>query len=213
MAAKIEIRCITCGAYGENAYLIWADGADQAALVGPGGGVELIEAALVESGKALGAIFLTHGHFDHTLAAPQLARRHGASIYAHEDDLPMLEDEALNLYNPADADLPPPKDFGARAYPAADGGTFEICGLRLQLLHTPGHTPGSVCLYDEENGALFSGDTMFASAFGRTDFPGGSTMQMRRSLRRLLLLPEQTRVYPGHQEATTIARERAHYRF
>ena len=103
--------------------------------------------------------------------------------------------------------MPPTEGLRALSYP----NSFEIAGLRLEVLHTPGHTPGGVCLYLPEEGVLFSGDTLFAAGFGRVDFPGSSSREMRQSLRRLFTLPEETRVYPGHGESTTIGREKARH--
>ena len=210
---QLEISCIACGMYGANAWLIGLPEREDVLLVDPGDDLDALEAAIAKDGRRLGAILLTHGHFDHTLAAGELSRRHGAQIYVHEGDLNMVEDERLNVYNPAASTLPAPKDFRAKAYPAADGGKFALCGVELTLLHTPGHTPGCVCLYAEKDGVLFSGDTLFASGFGRTDLPGGSMAQLRKSLIRLLQLPGEVRICPGHGGTSTIARERRVYGF
>ena len=212
MPDKLEIRRVLCGAYGENAYLVFAPGADEAVLIDPGDGLAALRQALAASGRKFGAILLTHGHFDHTLAAGPLARESGALVYAHADDLSMVEDARLNVYDAAAATLPAPAGVGARPYLAADGEAFAVCGLSLRLLHTPGHTPGSVCLYSEADGTLFSGDTLFARGYGRTDLPGGSDAQMLASLRALFALPEETRVLPGHGGETTLGREKRYYR-
>ena len=210
---RLEISSVACGMYGANAWLIGLPERDDMLLVDPGDDLGTLENAIARSGKKLGAILLTHGHFDHTLAAGELSRRHGAQIYVHEGDLDMIEDERLNVYNPAVSALPAPKDFCAKAYPAADGEKFALCGVEFTLLHTPGHTPGCVCLYAENEGVLISGDTLFAAGFGRTDLPGGSMAMLRNSLRRLLQLPGETRICPGHGQTSTIARERGYYGF
>ena len=210
---QLDIRPITCGMYAANAWLVSAPGREDTLVIDPGDGLDALENAIAESGRKLGAILLTHGHFDHTLAAGELSRRHGAQIYIHAGDLNMVENERLNVYNPAVSTLPAPKDFCAKAYPAEDGEKFMLCGVEFTLLHTPGHTPGCVCLYAQKQGLLFSGDTLFASGFGRTDLPGGSMAQLRKSLIALLQLPGEVQICPGHGGTSTIARERRVYGF
>ena len=212
MPDSLEICRVLCGAYGENAYIVRAVDAPKCVLVDPGDGLAAIETALTAAGCPLGAILLTHGHFDHTLAAGVLARKHGVPVYIHADDLDMLEDPRRNAYDAMAATLPSPTGVGAAAYPAGDGEAFSVCGLTFTLLHTPGHTPGSVCLYDEAHAVLFSGDTLFSMGYGRTDLPGGSDAQMYASLLRLFRLPEGVRVLPGHGGETTISREKRRYR-
>ena len=206
--AILEVRRVLCGVYGENAWLVRRPGADRLLIVDPGDGLEALETAIREMNAAPAAILLTHGHFDHTLAAGPLAAKYACPVYVHPLDLDMVEDEALNVYDALAADLPAPKGVGARPYPEGD---FAPAGIALQVLHTPGHTPGSCCLYAPEDGTLFSGDTLFAAGYGRMDLPGGSPEDLRRSLPRLLALPEETRVCPGHMGETTIGRERRRY--
>ena len=214
MAEELLLRRVLCGAYEENAWLVGAAGEDTAVLIDPGDGLAELRAALAASGRRLGAILLTHGHFDHTLAAGPLARESGAPVYVHPADLAMVEDARLNAFNPMAADLPCPADVGAEVYPVSDGEIFSACGLSFRLMHTPGHTPGSVCLYDADNGLLFSGDTLFAMGYGRTDLPGGSDEEMSASLLRLFTtLPGTTRVLSGHGKETSIGREAGYYRF
>ena len=212
MPEALEIRRVLCGAYGENAWLVRAAGAERALLIDPGDGLESLEAELAASGWTLGAILLTHGHFDHTLAAGILRQQYGVPVYVHAADLDMVEDPARNAYDAYAARLPSPTGVGAAPYPVGDGEALALCGLSLRLLHTPGHTPGSVCLYDEANAVLFSGDTLFARGYGRTDLPGGSDREMYASLLRLFRLPEDVRVCPGHGGETTIGREKRLYR-
>ena len=116
----------------------------------------------------------------------------------------MLSDASLSAYNPEVSSLPQPGHIACTAYPES------LFGFRV--LHTPGHTPGSVCLYREEEKVLFSGDTLFRAGFGRTDLAGGSMHQLLSSLRTLLALPRDVRVYPGHGESTTIDEECRRYR-
>ena len=191
----MKIEKIVCGAYAENAYCI-----DGELLIDPGD--DLPTLARLDGG--IKAILLTHGHFDHMLAAEELQKRTGVPVYVHPLDAPMLSDASLSAYNPEVSSLPQPGHIACTAYPES------LFGFRV--LHTPGHTPGSVCLYHEGEKVLFSGDTLFRAGFGRTDLAGGSMHQLLSSLRTLLALPRDVRVYPGHGESTTIDEECRRYR-
>ena len=201
------IQRIVCGAYQENAYLLCAAGRNDCVLIDPGDDISTLRRAVAASGRRLGGILLTHGHFDHILAAQPLQAETGAPVFAHAQDIPQLCDAQLNSYNAMCSALPCPSRLDAQAYAAE----LELCGLRFEVLHTPGHTPGSICLYDAVNALLFSGDTLFCAGFGRVDLPGGSPREMRASLRALFALPAETRVYPGHGPETTLGGERARY--
>ena len=204
---KYEITSILCGLYQENAYLLCPEGRGDAVLIDPGDDLSALKRALESSGRTLRAILLTHGHFDHMLAAQPLSRITGAAVYVHPLDQELLCDEDKNAYDPNCASLPCPADFEAEELE----DEIEVCGLRFRVLHTPGHTRGSVCYYDEENGILFSGDTLFCAGFGRMDLYGGSPAQMRTSLRSLFELPEDTQVYCGHGPMTGIQAEKRRY--
>ena len=191
----MKIEKIVCGAYAENAYCI-----DGELLIDPGDDLP----TLARLAGGIKAILLTHGHFDHMLAAEELQKRTGVPVYVHPLDAPMLSDASLSAYNPEVSSLPQPGHIAYTAYPES------LFGFRV--LHTPGHTPGSVCLYHEAEKVLFSGDTLFRAGFGRTDLAGGSMHQLLSSLRTLLALPRDVRVYPGHGESTTIDEECRRYR-
>ena len=191
----MKIERIVCGAYAENAYCI-----DGELLIDPGDDLP----TLARLAGGIKAILLTHGHFDHMLAAEELQKRTGVPVYVHPLDAPMLSDASLSAYNPEVSSLPQPGHIAYTAYPES------LFGFRV--LHTPGHTPGSVCLYREEEKVLFSGDTLFQAGFGRTDLAGGSMHQLLSSLLTLLALPRDVRVYPGHGESTTIDEECRRYR-
>jgi len=205
---KYTITPVVCGAYQENAYLLCPENSAGCILVDPGDDLSALESAIARAGRTLAGILLTHGHFDHILAAQPLQVSAGAPVYVHAGDLEMLNDERLNSYNRMVSRLPSPN--GLKAETIVD--KIEVAGIQFEILHTPGHTPGSVCFYDAENAVLFSGDTLFCCGFGRMDLPGGSPAQMRASLRMLFELPGETRVLSGHGDETTIAIERSRYR-
>lgn len=204
---KYTIECIACGPYQENAYMLCPEEGKGAVLIDPGDDLMLLKRKLSEAGRTLKGILLTHGHFDHMLSAQPLSKITGAPTYIHPLEEEMLCDEDKNAYNAMAASQPSPSDFE----PELLEETIEIEGIQFEVLHTPGHTKGSVCFYDAENGVLFSGDTLFCAGFGRMDLYGGSPMQMRQSLRKLFSLPGNTRVLCGHGYETTIGMERGRY--
>ena len=203
---SIRIQALCCGPYEENAFVAHMDGRDDCVVVDPGGNLALLERAVGE--KRVAAILLTHGHFDHILAAQPLSEKTGAPVYIHEADMEMLNDGTLNAYDPFAADLPQPNALRALAL----GDSLSAAGMDFEVLHTPGHSKGSVCLYLPAEGVLFSGDTLFMAGYGRMDLHGGSPRRMRESLLRLFGLPGEVRVCPGHGAETTIGKERSRYR-
>lgn len=190
----MEIKRLVCGLYAANAYII-----DDKYIVDPGDDINSLKKAI----PSPEAILLTHGHFDHMLGAEPVQQSSGCSVYVHPADMAMLTDERLSAYDPSVSSLSQPKNIAAREYPD------ELFGFRV--IHTPGHTPGCVCLYNEAEKVLFSGDTLFRAGFGRYDLPGGNMRKLMDSLRMLLALPGDTRVYPGHGEMTTISEECRRY--
>lgn len=156
---------------------------------------------VAERGWTLKLIVSTHGHWDHTGDNAAVAAHTGAQIAVHALDRAMLETPEP-LWAPFD--IPP----SVPAVELAESGEIRFGSIRLRVLHTPGHTPGSVCLQAVDEGLLFSGDTLFAGGWGRVDLPGGSAEQIVTSLARLADLEAPTAVLPGHGPATTIARER-----
>ncbi len=155
------------------------------------------------------ALLVTHGHVDHCGGAGSVARRWPLMAYVHPDDDFLTLDPTSQLrmlFGMApEGDFAPPQRYEN----LADGQVLELAGLAFEVLHTPGHTPGHCCFYLADEGTLFSGDQLFAGSIGRTDLPGGDYATLLASMaKKILPLPEQVDVYPGHGPATTLARER-----
>jgi len=193
-----------------NAFIVAEGPGSLAVVVDAPPDPDAIGAVLAQYDLSLAGILLTHGHIDHTGGSGQLTRSTGASVYVHPDDdfLTLHPSEQLmamfGLIPPGVYDLP--KTFEA----LTDGEVLEVAGLRFEVRHTPGHTPGHCCFYLEEQETLFSGDQLFAGSIGRTDLPRGSFTSLMTSMQeKVLVLPDETRVLPGHGPETTIARERA----
>ena len=188
----MSILTLTLGPLATNCYLVWQDGRTDAVIVDPAANSRKITAALQEHGLTPVCFLLTHAHFDHIGALkPLLAAAPDARVYVGDQDKDDPCDMAYDLLTYTDT--------------YQDGDSVEAAGLSFRVLGTPGHTPGSVCLLCGE--ALFSGDTLFAGSYGRTDFKGGSMQDMYASLRKLAALPPQTRVLPGHGPESTIEDE------
>ncbi|MCL6450915.1 MAG: MBL fold metallo-hydrolase [Acetobacteraceae bacterium] len=198
------VRSVTVGPFGANCYLLACPQTGEAALIDPGGDPVAIMGLVARTGARVRFIINTHAHVDHVGANADVKRLTGASILIHEADAPLLTNPVRNLSllspvtsRPASADRT-----------LSDGEEIEVGTLRLKVLHTPGHTPGGICLH--VGGLLFSGDTLFAGSVGRTDFPGGSMERLLESIRvKLSPLDDATRVLPGHGPATTIGAERS----
>lgn len=163
--------------------------------------LDVVRGDLEPRGWTLKLIVSTHGHWDHVGDNAALAAHTGAPIAVHPLD-------AHRLTDPQPLFAPFPIPPSVPAVELAEGGVIRFGSLRLEVLHTPGHTEGSVCLRSPEDGLLLTGDTMFAGGWGRVDLPGGSADQMVESLARLAGYPDELRVLPGHGETTAIGRER-----
>jgi glyoxylase-like metal-dependent hydrolase (beta-lactamase superfamily II) len=188
-----------------NCTILGDEAAGEAIVIDPGDDISRIHRRLTESGLKLKQILITHGHIDHVGGALKLKRLTGAPILLNENDLPQLnlmDKQAAWVGVPTPEVAPPDESL-------ADGMTVGLASLPAQVLHTPGHTQGSVCLHFAPLNMLVAGDTLFAGSIGRTDLPGGDGPQIIRSIEsRLLALPDDTRVMPGHGPATTIGEER-----
>ena len=185
----MQIFTLPLGAYQTNTYIVANDG--RCVIIDPGYEPETIHRFLESNGLTADAIFLTHGHFDHVGGVKALVEKLGCPVYIHETELSMPEAMTAGpLYY---------------THTYGEGDRVEKAGLSFRVLHTPGHTPGSVCLIAED--ACFSGDTLFYGSCGRTDLPGGDWATIRRSLNRLAQLNDLA-VYPGHGASTTLAAEK-----
>ncbi len=197
------IERITVGAYGTNCYIIACNRTKSGAVVDPGDEAERIMQAVEKHGLRIEYIILTHGHFDHIGALAKVRGRTTAKVAIHKKDAHMLQDPGKSLaafvgndYEKVYADM-----F------LEDGVVLELGDLRLEVIHTPGHTRGGICIKIGED-VLISGDTLFAGSVGRTDLPGGDFDTLIESIRtKILTLQQDTKVYPGHGIGTTIARE------
>ena len=187
----VHVEILPLGAYQTNCYIAWGEGSDDCIVIDPGYAPEQVILEAEDLGKLITAVLLTHGHFDHVGGVRGIAERLGCPVYLHEQEL--SQPEAMTA-GPL---------YYTHTY--GEGDVLKLAGLTIRVLHTPGHTPGSVCLMTEDT--LFAGDTLFQNSIGRTDFPGGSYAQIQESLNRLKNLPGETKVLPGHGPATTIAEE------
>lgn len=188
-----------------NCTILGDEVAGEAIIIDPGDDISRIHQRLDELGLKLKQILITHGHIDHVGGALKLKRLTGAPILLNENDLPLLSmmDKQAAWLGVATPDVAPPDES------LTDGMTVGLTSLPAQVLHTPGHTQGSVCLHFAPLNMVIAGDTLFAGSIGRTDLPGGDGAQIIRSIEsRLLALPDDTRVIPGHGPATTIGDER-----
>lgn len=197
----MEISVLRLGQIGTNCYIFRQDGGCRCGIVDPGDQGEQVARWMVDKGLEGSAVLLTHGHFDHILGIPGLREEWpDLPVYCHPADLG--EGDTTSLFGQR---FPTVRSFG-NITPYQEGDVVNVAGIAVEVLETPGHTPGSVTLRAEN--VLFTGDTLFAGSMGRTDFPGGDEGEIMRSLRRLGELEGDYQVLPGHEERSTLERER-----
>jgi len=197
------ITMLTVGPIMANCFIVGCEETREAAVIDPGDEPDRILQAAAESGLRIGCIINTHGHFDHTGGNHRLKTATGAPLCIHPLDAPMLDRLAASAaaWGLSAQDSPPPD----RTVDAGD--TIGVGSLRLEVIHTPGHTPGGISLYTDA--VVFVGDTLFAGSIGRTDFPGGDYETLISSIRsKLFVLDDQVRVLCGHGPETRIGREK-----
>lgn len=196
------IRPIVVGPLQVNCYVVADEATKKAIVVDPGDEPDRILDIIKKHGLDVSAIVCTHGHFDHVGAVAELKKDTGAPVMLHHDDIAIYDaaNTAGSMWG-FDVDPQPEPDVWLK-----DGDTISFGNLTITVMHTPGHSPGCVCLYG--HGVLVSGDTLFAGSVGRTDLPGGSFAMLKQSFRRLMALPEETNVFAGHGENSTIGREK-----
>lgn len=188
-----------------NCYIVGCPETKEGAIIDPGGDGSLILKAVEKLGLTIRYVINTHGHFDHILANKEVVEGTGGRLAIHPADAPMLALDGGAAWFGLEADPSPPPDVELH-----EGDVLTVGQVRLQVLHTPGHSPGSVSLYCSEEGVIFDGDVLFHMGIGRTDLPGGDYPTLIRSIHRLLALPEETRVLSGHGPETTIGYEKQH---
>lgn len=198
-------KTLVVGPLGVNCFILGCADTKVGVVVDPGGDPENIIAAITGLGLRISCVINTHGHFDHVGGNRKVLEHTGAELLVHEADARYLSlaAEVAVKYGAVTENSPPPGRF------LEDGMILDFGNHQLEVIHTPGHTPGGCCLLIASEGVVITGDTLFAEGVGRTDFPGGSHKALIESIRtRLMTLPDSTLVYPGHGPSSTIGHER-----
>lgn len=198
----MKISTIVVGPLQVNCFIVYDEGSHDAIVVDPGDDAEKIIRPIEDGKLEVSRIVCTHAHFDHIGAVKRLKDKTGAVVMLHKED--------LDIYTRADKhgevwgfkiEQPPEPDIYV-----VDGDEIFLGRSCFKVLHTPGHSPGGICLYGED--VIFTGDTIFAGSVGRTDFTGGSMAELKRSFSKVISLPPETRIFPGHGPLTTVKKEK-----
>ena len=198
------IETIPVGPLQVNGYILGCERSREGVVIDAGGDVDRLLARITKLGLSIRYLLDTHGHFDHVGGNRAFLEATGAKFLIHERDAFLLSmaADAGRSFGVLTENSPQPDQY------LTDGMTISFGDQRLKVIHTPGHSPGGCCFYGRSTGVLFTGDTLFNGSVGRTDLPGGSMEVLTRSIReRLAILPESTKVYPGHGPSSTIAIE------
>ena len=201
---NVIIRAMVVGPVGTNCYIAHVEGRSDCVVVDPGASGERIAGVLKDDGLTLAAILLTHGHFDHYEGVPELTAAAGGKVYILDLEQDLISDVtkngSLGLMGSGSALEP--------EYTVHDGEVLSVAGMDFKVIHTPGHTKGGCCYYLEEEGILFAGDTIFMESIGRTDLPTGNMREILSSIReKILTLPDDTKILPGHGPVTDVGYE------
>ncbi len=211
--SALQIRRFVVGPVATNCYIAVNSETMEAIVVDPGDSGDRLAEVLVKEGAKPVAILLTHGHFDHAAGIEDFKKAYPEQeipVYTCEKERDVLSDPSVNLSRGMNGR---PESYKADVF-LKDEDEVTLAGYLVRLLFTPGHTPGGCCFYLPEADTLFSGDTLFCGSVGRTDFPGGSMSTLVRSIRdKLFVLPDETKVYPGHDSITTIGDEKRYNPF
>ena len=205
----MKVEKFVLGSLGTNCYLLINEESRELAIVDPAACPDYVVGHIKQEGYTPKAILLTHGHFDHVMGIDNWVKEFNIPVYLHKEEKNILEEPELNLS----------VMFGASyAYKNVncleDNQVLDVAGLTLRVIHTPGHTAGGCCYYEEKEGVLISGDTLFYQSVGRSDFPTGSMAILVNSIKeKLFCLPDETIVYPGHGEQTSIGDEKIYNPF
>ncbi|MBA7623932.1 hypothetical protein ES703_31332 [subsurface metagenome] len=196
------VEKLVVGPFASNCYIVGSQSNKGGMIIDPGDEAKQILKRVKDLELDIKFIVLTHGHIDHTGALKEVREVTGAKVAIHGDDAKSLKNQLVAIAFGLSYPTPPRPDRLLKG-----GDSLDVGGLHFEVLHTPGHTPGGICLLGE--GVVFSGDTLFNYGVGRTDLPGGSSSQLMNSIQtKLMVLPDNTVVYPGHGSDTTIGAER-----
>ncbi len=206
----MKIENFVLGPVGTNCYIVINEGTKECFLVDMAACPPELVSHIKNSGLTVKAVLLTHGHFDHIMGLDRFLEEFPAPVYACAAEKELLESPQLNS---SSGMLGQPYTFHGAQY-VKDGDLLDIAGMKIQVIQTPGHTIGGCCYYIADEQTLFSGDTLFRASIGRTDLPTGSMGALVRSVKeKILVLPDETRVYPGHMEETTVGYEKKYNPF
>ena len=203
------IKTCVVGVMSTNCYLLINENTKEAVVIDPGAQSSLIISKITDLNLKPVAILLTHGHFDHIMAAEDLAETYNIKIYASEEETELLSDCSLNCSNLIRTNFTLEADILL-----VNGEIISLAGFDIEVIGTPGHTNGGVSYYIEDEGVVFTGDTLFFESIGRTDFPTGDIRSLSNSIvKHLFTLPEEVIAYPGHGDVTSIKHEKTNNLF